>query len=258
VSIGSHKSWRRHQFLLDPTGETGFVEPRPVARSPGRPVAEETPLPPHAAWPVDPAVLPPFLIAVALIELTPGPNMGWLALVSLERGRSAGFAAVIGVTVGLAAWMLAAAFGLTELLMLWPPAYQAIRWAGVLFLLWLGWEAWRGGGDPAAADGAGLRSRRGLFLRGMTGNLLNPKAAVFYVALLPGFMRLDHGSPLSQALVLGGLHLAVAAGVHSLIVLGAAGARGPVMRRMQGPRLRAAMALGIAAVAAWMAWETRV
>ena len=98
---------------------------------------------------------------------------------------------------------------------------------------------------------------RALFLRGMTGNLLNPKAAVFYVALLPTFMRPDHGSPLVQALSLGGLHLVVAVVVHALIVLGAAGASGAVLTRVQGPVLRAVMAGGIALVALWMAWETR-
>ncbi len=212
---------------------------------------------PHTVWPVDPGVIIPFLVAVALIELTPGPNMGWLALVSLARGRLAGFAAVAGVTLGLAVWMLAAAFGLTQLLLIWPPLYQIIRWAGVVFLLWLAWEAWRGDGDPAAGDGDDHSTMRGLFLRGLTGNLLNPKAAVFYVALLPTFMRPDHGSPLVQALSLGGLHLVVAVGVHSLIVLGAAGAGGAVLARVQGPGLRAVMAGGIALVALWMAWETR-
>jgi threonine/homoserine/homoserine lactone efflux protein len=212
---------------------------------------------PHAAWPVDPGVLFPFLVAVALIELTPGPNMGWRALVSLGRGRLAGFAAVAGVTVGLAVWMLAAAFGLTQALLIWPPLYQLIRWAGVIFLLWLAWEAWRGDGDPAAGDGDDQRSLRGLFLRGLTGNLLNPKAAVFYVALLPTFMRPDHGSPLTQALTLGGLHLVVAVAVHVLIVIGAAGVSSLVLARAQGPVLRAVMAGGIAAVALWMAWQTR-
>ena len=212
---------------------------------------------PHSAWPVDPGVIVPFLVAVALIELTPGPNMGWLALVSLARGRLAGFVAVAGVTVGLTAWMLAAAFGLTEVLLIWPPLYQLIRWAGVIFLLWLAWEAWRGDSDPAAADGDDARTLRGLFLRGMTGNLLNPKAAVFYVALLPTFMRPDHGSPLAQALTLGGLHLTVAVAVHSLIVLGAAGVSGALLARARGPVLRAVMAGGIAVVALWMAWETR-
>jgi threonine/homoserine/homoserine lactone efflux protein len=91
----------------------------------------------------------------------------------------------------------------------------------------------------------------------MTGNLLNPKAAVFYVALLPTFMRPDHGPPLVQALTLGGLHLVVAVAIHSVIVLGAAGASGSVVGRMQGPVLRAFMAGGIALVAVWMAWETR-
>lgn len=70
-------------------------------------------------------------------------------------------------------------------------------------------------------------------------------------------MRPDHGSPLAQALTLGGLHLLGAAAVHSLIVLGAARAGGLVVTRMQGPVLRAVMAGGIAVVAVWMAWETR-
>ena len=212
---------------------------------------------PHAVWPVDPGVIIPFLVAVALIELTPGPNMGWLALVSLSRGRPAGFAAVAGVTVGLAVWMLAAAFGLTQALLIWPPLFQLIRWAGVGFLLWLAWEAWRGESDPAAGDGDDHRTVRRLFLRGLTGNLLNPKAAVFYVALLPTFMRPDHGAPLVQALTLGGLHLVVAVVVHSTIVLGAARVGGLAPARMQGPVLRGVMAAGIAIVAFWMAWETR-
>jgi len=211
---------------------------------------------PHALWPVDPSVILPFLVAVSLIELTPGPNMGWLALVAMGRGRVAGFAAVAGVTLGLAAWMVAAAFGLTSVLLAFPWLFQTVRWAGVVFLLWLAWEAWR---EPVADAGAepDLRSLRGLFLRGLTGNLLNPKAAVFYVALLPTFMRPDHGAPLTQALVLGSLHLVVAVVVHSLIVLGGAGAGGAVARRMKGPVLRGVMAGGLVIVAAWLAWETR-
>ena len=212
---------------------------------------------PHVAWPVDPGVILPFLLAVSLTELTPGPNMGWLALVALERGRRAGIAAVAGVTLGLAAWMLAAAFGLTQALMVWPPLFQLIRWAGVLFLLWLAWEAWRP--EPAEVDAAeaGEGRWRSLFLRGLTGNLLNPKAAVFYVGLLPTFMRPDHGSPLKQALTLGALHLVVAIAVHTAIVLGAARAAPLLAARVQGTALRTLMAAGLVLVAVWMAWETR-
>lgn len=206
---------------------------------------------------VDPSVILPFLLAVSLIELTPGPNMGWLALVSAGQGRIGGFAAVAGVTLGLAVWMVAAAFGLTSVLLAFPWLYQAVRWAGVVFLLWLAWEAWAGAGKATSEATYDREKLRGLFLRGLTGNLLNPKAAVFYVALLPTFIRPDHGPALGQALTLGGLHLGVSVLVHSLIVLGAATAGGVMMRRMQGVWAGRTMAIGIAGVAIWMAWATR-
>ena len=206
--------------------------------------------------PIDPTVVAPFLVAVALMELTPGPNMGWLALVSLSQGRAAGLAAVVGITLGLTLWMVAAAFGLTEVVLRWPALYQAIRWAGVGFLLWLAWDAWRSAGDGAGVAPVAMR-RRALFRRGLIGNLLNPKAALLYVVLLPGFMRPDHGSTLAQALTLGALHVLVSVVVHTTIVLTAARAGGALLTRAQGPAMRAAMALGLVAIAAWTAWETR-
>ena len=206
--------------------------------------------------PIDPTVVAPFLVAVALMELTPGPNMGWLALVSLSQGRAAGLAAVVGITLGLTLWMVAAAFGLTEVVLRWPALYQAIRWAGVGFLLWLAWDAWRSAGDSAGVAPVAMR-RRALFRRGLIGNLLNPKAALLYVVLLPGFMRPDHGSTLAQALTLGALHVLVSVVVHTTIVLTAARAGGALLTRAQGPAMRAAMALGLVAIAAWTAWETR-
>lgn len=210
---------------------------------------------PHSAWPVDPGVILPFLIAVLLIELTPGPNMGWLALVAAGRGRGAGLAAVAGVTLGLTVWMLAATAGLTQALLRASALYQGLRWAGVAFLLWLAWEAWRVPPDRRApVDPA---TQRGLFLRGLTGNLLNPKAAVFYVALLPGFIRPDHGAAWGQALWLGGGHILIAVVVHVAIVLGADRAGHAALARTQGPVVRALMAGGIAAVALWTAWQTR-
>lgn len=210
---------------------------------------------PHSAWPVDPGVILPFLVAVLLIELTPGPNMGWLALVAAGRGRTAGLAAVAGVTLGLTVWMLAAVAGLTQALLRAPALYQGLRWAGVAFLLWLAWEAWRVPPDRTAP--ATAETRRGLFLRGLTGNLLNPKAAVFYVALLPGFLRPDHGAAWAQALWLGSGHILIAVIIHTAIVLGADRAGHAALTRTQGPVVRALMAGGIAAVAVWTAWSTR-
>lgn len=206
--------------------------------------------------PVDPTVVLPFLAAAALMEVTPGPNMGWLALVSLSQGRAAGLAAVVGITLGLTLWMVAAAFGLTEAVLRWPALYQVIRWAGVGFLLFLAWDAWRSGGG-SASDAPVQTRRRALFRRGLIGNLLNPKAALLYVVLLPGFIRPALGSTLTQALTLGSLHVVVSVVVHTTIVLTAARAGGALLTRAQGPALRAAMALGLVAIAVWTAWETR-
>jgi len=207
--------------------------------------------------PVDPSVLLPFLAAVILMEITPGPNMGWLALVSLSQGRTAGLAAVAGITLGLSLWMVAAAFGLTEVVMRWPALYQAIRWAGVLFLLYLAWDAWRST-DATARQTPEPALRRQLFRRGLIGNLLNPKAALLYVVLLPGFMRPGYGAPLVQALALGSLHIGVSIVVHSAIVLTASRAGGSLLTRQQSPVMRTLMALSLVAVAAWTAWETRL
>src|SRR5690606_24551245 len=83
------------------------------------------------------------VFGVLLVELTPGPNMGSLAALSASQGRTAGFRAVAGVTLGLAFYMLLAVLGVAEILAAAPLVYGALRWAGVAYLLYLAWEAWR-------------------------------------------------------------------------------------------------------------------
>ena len=158
-------------------------------------------------FPVEPNVIVPFLGAVTLVELTPGPNMGYLAALSAAEGRAAGLKAVLGVTLGLAVYMLAAVAGVTELLSAAPLAYVALRWAGVVYLLYLAWEAWRGAGEPSPGHAAA--HDHAPFWRGLIANLLNPKAAIFYVTLLPTFIQPDHAAFWVQALLLGCAHLMV-------------------------------------------------
>lgn len=208
---------------------------------------------------VDHTVLPAFLLAMVLVELTPGPNMAYLAALSLQRGRLAGFAAVAGVTLGLAVYLAASVLGLTELIIVWPPAYEALRWAGVGYMLWLAWEAWRGGeAGPELAQPAG--SMAVLVGRGFLANVLNPKAALFYVTLLPGFIRPGFASPPVQAATFGLGHLAISLVVHSAIVLAAS--RAGVLLAAVAPgaplrRIRQGLAMSLVLVAAWLAWETR-
>jgi len=207
---------------------------------------------PHAAWPIDPGIIGPFLVAVLIIELTPGPNMSWLAVLAATRGRAIGLAAVAGVTLGLAIYMVAAALGVGEVFARAPLLYQALRIAGVGYLLWLAWEAWSGAGAEVASS-ARDGSMRAAFLRGLAANLLNPKAAVFYVTLLPTFMQPDHASATVQALVLGTTHIAVALAVHIGIVAAAARAHGLA----RDVRLQKAAGVAIALIAVWMLWQTR-
>lgn len=210
------------------------------------------------ALPLDPAALGPFLVAVALVELTPGPNMSYLAVVAAARGRRAGLAVVLGVTAGLTVYMLAAAAGAAQAMLRLPGLYEGLRWAGVLYLLWLAWEAWRGERETSPGEARrGERAVGGLIWRGFLANVLNPKAAVFYVALLPGFVRTERGDVLAQSLLLGGVHLAVSVVVHVAAVLGASGASGIARARAGGNRVRRAFALAIAATALWLAWQTR-
>jgi threonine/homoserine/homoserine lactone efflux protein len=198
------------------------------------------------------ATLLSFALASFLIELTPGPNMTYLALVSASEGRRAGFATVAGVALGLGLIGLAAAFGVAQLISASPIAYEALRWAGVAFLLYLAWDGWRGGGDVVAAkDG----TERRYFMRGLVTNILNPKAAVFYVAVLPTFV--DAKLPaLAQTVVLTLVYVAVATTVHAAIVT-LAGALEPLLNDPRRERIaRRTLSVLLALVALWFGWST--
>ena len=211
---------------------------------------------PHAAWPIDPGMIVPFLAAIILIELTPGPNMAYLAALSAAHGRRAGLIAVAGVTCGLATYMLAAVFGLTEVFRLHRPLYELLRWAGVAYLLWMAWDAWRSAGEAETAD-ALTPARWVLFRRGLLANLLNPKAALFYVTLLPGFIKNDHAPPTTQALILGSIHVAISIVIHGAIVLGADRAASLLDRARSQVWISRGLGVALAVVAVWMVWETR-
>jgi threonine/homoserine/homoserine lactone efflux protein len=195
---------------------------------------------------------PAFLLAMVVVELTPGPNMGWLAAHAAQAGRRAGFIAVAGVTLGLAVHLLAAISGLSALIGANPLVFQALRWAGILFMVYLAVEAFR-------EDGRGVydvSSASKGFWRGFLANVLNPKALIFYVAVVGQFAVTGAGPLWAQILILGALHLVVSMLVHSAIVL--AGDRlGAALQRWQGSlALRAGFAMLLLGIAVWLAFAT--
>ncbi|WP_183252159.1 LysE family translocator [Brevundimonas basaltis] len=165
--------------------------------------------------------MPAFALAMILVELTPGPNLTYLALLGASNGRRAGLLAVAGITVGLLFWLFVALFGLTRTPLHSPEALDVLRWVSAAYLLWLAWEALRSGSGATADE---KPARAGPFVRGLAANMLNPKAAIFYLALLPGFIEPEAGPLVTQILVLGGLHIAISIVIHSAAVFGAAGA----------------------------------
>ena len=207
--------------------------------------------------PIDPGLLPAFLLAVAAVELTPGPNMGYLAVLSASRGRRAGLAAVAGITLGLAVYMLAAVTGLAEAMLVYPSLLGVLRWAGVAYILWLALEAWRGAAETSPGHTLPI-NRRSQAWRGFVANVLNPKAAVFYVLLLPGFIDEGRGPAFVQALLLGCIHLAVSVVVHGSVVLLAARFGAWALSRTGRGRIlavRRVFALSLVLVAGWLALE---
>ena len=133
------------------------------------------------------------LLGFALVSfgmaLTPGPNMIYLISRSITQGPAAGIVSLGGVALGFVFYMLCAAFGITALLFAVPYAYDALRFAGAAYLLWLAWQALKPNGrSPFQVKELKVDGPRKLFAMGFVTNLLNPKIAMLYLALLPQFI----------------------------------------------------------------------
>ena len=162
-----------------------------------------------------------FALAVLLFELTPGPNMAWLAGLAATEGRRHGMAAVGGIAIGLIGNGLLAALGLAALLQAVPDLWVALRLGGAAMLALLAFMTWRDADRPARASVAPQASMRS-FGAGLILNLINPKAYVVFLVIAPQFIT---GAVLGlrDAVILTFVSAAVATVIHIAIVF--AGAR---------------------------------
>ncbi|ATI62700.1 LysE family translocator [Bacillus cereus] len=163
------------------------------------------------------------LVAFAIVSLSmvcsPGPNMIYLISRSITQGRMAGFISLLGIMLGFVIYIIATMFGLTVLFVAVPAVYEAVKWAGAAYLLWLAWNSIKPGAtsimEPRMISNEPPRK---LFLRGLMTNLLNPKIAILYVSLLPQFEDPEKGSLLFQGAVLGLTQITVSFMVNLVIV----------------------------------------
>lgn len=162
-----------------------------------------------------------------LLAVTPGPNMIYLVSRSISQGWRAGLVSLFGVVAAFLVHMTAAAFGLTALFLAVPLAYELLKWAGALYLLWLAWQAVRPGArSPLQPRLLPPDSPAKLFRMGFLTCALNPKAAMLYLSILPQFVSPAHGSVLVQSLVLGVTQIAISFGCNLAFALSAAGIAG--------------------------------
>ncbi|HLG80294.1 MAG TPA: LysE family translocator [Bradyrhizobium sp.] len=203
------------------------------------------------------------LIGFALVSfglaLTPGPNMIYLISRSITQGAAAGIVSLGGVALGFVFYMLCAAFGITALLFAVPYAYDALRFAGCAYLLWMAWQAIRPNGrSPFEVKTLAVNGPRKLFAMGFVTNLLNPKIAMLYLALLPQFIDPASGSVLMQSLVLGAIQIAISVSCNAAIALSAGAialflSTRPIWMRAQ----RYLMGTVLAGLAVRMAFEAK-
>lgn len=194
-----------------------------------------------------------FCLTSILIELTPGPNMAYLAIVSSRYGRPVGYLVTAGIAVGLLLIGIAAAFGLAQLIQQSSLAYQLLRWSGIVYLFWLAWDAWR---DTEMTTGSENQlNNTKFFLRGLLTNLLNPKAAIFYIAILPRFIHEDSNLDLQMA-VLVCLYVCIATLIHVVIVSLASQTTAFLQSSAQRRLFSRTLAILLAVVACWFAWST--
>jgi threonine/homoserine/homoserine lactone efflux protein len=198
-----------------------------------------------------------FALTALVIEITPGPNMTYLAALSLSRGMRTGIAAVAGIALGLMTYGVIAAFGLAAAIDHSPWLYGLLRWGGVAYLLWLAWDAWSGKEDASPGRTVGADARPWpAFRRGLITNLLNPKAAMFYVAVLPEFVRADAGSVVRQTLMLSVIYVAIATLIHAAIVTLAGSLQSTIDVANNRNVVRGLFALALVAIAVWFAFTT--
>jgi threonine/homoserine/homoserine lactone efflux protein len=149
-------------------------------------------------------LLLPFAAATLIFAFMPGPALLYTAAQTLAGGRAGGFFAALGIHAGGLVHVVAAAAGLSAIFSTVPAAFLALKIAGALYLIWLGIGIMRGRLDPEALPHLRKKSAQRAFLESVTVEMLNPKAALFYIAFLPQFVDPAATLPVwIQLLVLG-------------------------------------------------------
>ena len=165
---------------------------------------------------IDLATLAVFSGAVLLLLLSPGPNMAFVITHGVTHGWRGGIASALGISVADLLLTALTATGVTALVASWPPSFDLIRYAGVVYLLWLVFKTLQKKPGMGTAHVNRVPLGR-VFMQAMLNSLLNPKALLFFVVFLPQFVRPEAGSIAVQLMVLGAVLTVIATVFHGVL-----------------------------------------
>jgi len=202
-----------------------------------------------------------FLVTALVVVLVPGTGVLYTIATGLGRGSAASVWAAAGCTLGIVPHLAAASLGLAALLHTSALLFQAVKVAGVAYLLWLAWQAVRSGGALAvqanpATGPATARAGLAIARRGALINILNPKLSIFFLALLPPFLSGSPDAAQAEMALLGGIFMAMTFAVFVVYGAFAATARQMVLSSDRAMRwVNRSVALIFAALAGRLALE---
>jgi len=192
-----------------------------------------------------PSTLALFALAALALIAIPGPNMVYVATRSMSEGRGAGIQSALGLLTGTAINVFAAAAGLSALIASSDIAYHALKYAGAAYLIFLGIKALLARGQAHERPASGRAYRQAIVVQ-----LLNPKVALFFLALLPQFIDPDRGPVATQVLVLGAVLGALGFAMDCGYAFAASSAAARMKRFRHGNRVTGAVYLALGAAAA--------
>jgi len=199
-----------------------------------------------------------FLLTSLIVVVSPGTGVLYTLAAALTKGSRASIAAAFGCTLGILPHLAAAMLGLAAVLHASALAFAALKWCGVIYLLYMAWQTLREKGALAVDTKVEARSNARLVVTGFLINILNPKLSIFFLAFLPQFISADENHPLARMLELSAAFMAMTLVVFVLYGLFAASVRDRVISRPKVMRwLRRAFAGGFAVLGAKLAFAER-
>ena len=171
-----------------------------------------------------------FLLAALLIAAVPGPGILYVAARTLSGGKSAGIASTFGTALGGLVHVIAGGLGVSALILASAELFTALKFAGAIYLVWLGFKTFRAARDLLPQQAVAVGTERA-FREGVLVEALNPKTAAFFLAFIPQFLDPAGGYPALQFMTLGLISVALNTLVDIIVVMMAATVRDSLTRR---------------------------